>query len=519
MSLLRTYCLGDKPVNIEFLSDQAEVFKHCNNPIVNFEDPNLNISIPVFSIHGNHDDPCGHREISCMDLLSSMGLINYFGKQTNLQNIDITPILLKKGSNRIGLYGLSHIRDERLERLFRDRKVRMFRPQEDTDQWFNIFVCHQNRVKRPGTKYLPEEVIPDFINLTIWGHEHESLINPVPNHSNKGYICQPGSTVATSMCEGEAGSKCVGLLTIKDKSFKMEELELKSIRQMHFETIKLSECENILANSEQVQSYIEEKIELILASLRNKHSGHPKQPLIPLIRLRVFYDNNLQFFNTHRFGLKYHDRVANANDMIMLKMEKKNYEKKLSCIDGETLEEIVDNQELENIEQIIEAYFQEKTNDNKQLELLSIKGMAEGVTRFVNNQSSESIKKVIDYQMKKVKNYVINQEDLSENNITNYIDQFRISRTQKLNEEIQELSNELNSEMNYSPKTNLSIDLRNESSNESVDSDDPQVSYSTNTPSSSRARGRGNRGSRGSRGSRGNSRGRTRGQTSLKSFL
>lgn len=75
------------------------------------------------------------------------------------------------------------------------------------------------------------------------------------------------------MCEGESGSKYVGLLTIKDKSFKMEPLELKSIRQMHFETIKLSECENELANSEQVQSFIEEKIELILASLRNKHSG------------------------------------------------------------------------------------------------------------------------------------------------------------------------------------------------------------------------------------------------------
>jgi len=44
---------------MEFVSDQAEIFKHCNHPIVNFEDPNINISIPVFSIHCNHDDPCG----------------------------------------------------------------------------------------------------------------------------------------------------------------------------------------------------------------------------------------------------------------------------------------------------------------------------------------------------------------------------------------------------------------------------------------------------------------------------
>lgn len=132
----------------------------------------------------------GVREISCMDLLSSMGLINYFGKQTNLQELKIAPILLQKGSNKIALYGLSHIRDERLERLFRDRKVRMYRPREDADQWFNIFVCHQNREKRPGTKHLSENVIPDYIKLTIWGHEHKCLIDPVQSRS--GYISQPG---------------------------------------------------------------------------------------------------------------------------------------------------------------------------------------------------------------------------------------------------------------------------------------------------------------------------------------
>ena len=31
--------------------------------MVNYEDPNYNISIPVFSIHGNHDDPAGVRNL------------------------------------------------------------------------------------------------------------------------------------------------------------------------------------------------------------------------------------------------------------------------------------------------------------------------------------------------------------------------------------------------------------------------------------------------------------------------
>lgn len=32
-------------------------------PVVNYEDPNYNVSIPVFAIHGNHDDPTGVGDI------------------------------------------------------------------------------------------------------------------------------------------------------------------------------------------------------------------------------------------------------------------------------------------------------------------------------------------------------------------------------------------------------------------------------------------------------------------------
>ena len=32
---------------------------HYRFPVVNYEDPNYNVSIPVFTIHGNHDDPAG----------------------------------------------------------------------------------------------------------------------------------------------------------------------------------------------------------------------------------------------------------------------------------------------------------------------------------------------------------------------------------------------------------------------------------------------------------------------------
>ena len=62
MDLLRKYCLGPGVNNFEFLSDPDVNFKDCATPNVNFEDPNLRVSLPVFSIHGNHDDPCGKQK-------------------------------------------------------------------------------------------------------------------------------------------------------------------------------------------------------------------------------------------------------------------------------------------------------------------------------------------------------------------------------------------------------------------------------------------------------------------------
>lgn len=89
MELFRHYCMGNRPCPIEFRSD-PEVNFHSKSVVfmcvlarerererqiclklpklqlhrfrtVNYEDPNYNISIPVFTIHGNHDDPVGVR--------------------------------------------------------------------------------------------------------------------------------------------------------------------------------------------------------------------------------------------------------------------------------------------------------------------------------------------------------------------------------------------------------------------------------------------------------------------------
>jgi ATP-binding cassette subfamily B protein len=71
--------------------------------------------MPVFAIHGNHDDPA--REggsgdaLAALDLLAVSNLINYFGKVDRVDDIEITPILIRKDKTNLAIYGLGAIRD------------------------------------------------------------------------------------------------------------------------------------------------------------------------------------------------------------------------------------------------------------------------------------------------------------------------------------------------------------------------------------------------------------------------
>lgn len=49
----------------------------------------------------------------------------------------------------------------------------------------------------------------DSVDLVVWGHEHDCRIIPEPVAGKNYYITQPGSSVATSLADGEAIEKLV----------------------------------------------------------------------------------------------------------------------------------------------------------------------------------------------------------------------------------------------------------------------------------------------------------------------
>lgn len=256
MELIRKYCFGDNEIKVKIVSDQANNFAARR---VNYEDPNFNVQHPIFSIHGNHDDPSGVRfdgqfprpvslnslvsqdgSLAALDILSTCAFVNYFGRSTDLHDIEVNPILMEKGATKLAIYGLGNVRDERLNRIFASKKVKFLRPEVDAENWFNVFVCHQNRVAHSPKNYIDPKMLPEWINLIIWGHEHECNISPTPAAVGGFRISQPGSSIATALSEFEAKPKHVGLLQIAGTQFRLKAIPLRTVRPFVIDEIVLS---------------------------------------------------------------------------------------------------------------------------------------------------------------------------------------------------------------------------------------------------------------------------------------
>ncbi|KAJ9475269.1 Double-strand break repair protein MRE11 [Pseudozyma hubeiensis] len=435
MALLRQYTLGDKPISVELLSDPndgALPGKHF--PAINYEDPNLNVGIPVFSIHGNHDDPQGVGEtgaLSALDLLSVSGLINYFGKVElpsddaaagasaartarggafQEKGIRIKPVLLQKGQTKLALYGMGNIKDERMHFELRANRVRMYRPQEEPDSWFNILCVHQNRVAHNPKACVPETMFDDSIHLVVWGHEHEQMIQPQPV-TEKGYhITQPGSSVATSLSQGETVEKCVAIIHVEKTDFLIEPIPLQTVRPFVMDDMVLSEeLEEAGLSSERsdIIKLLRKRVDgLIVRAKQEFKERYPGREMpLPLIRLRVEYTNQ-EISNPQRFGQEFAGKVANPKEVLQF-TKRKNLRSgrrdrddsangPSAYVDVEE-EGLLPIERLEKVDvgKLVQEYLQAQN-----LDILNPEGLEGAVLNFVEKDDREAIDSFVTKMLK-----------------------------------------------------------------------------------------------------------------------
>ena len=104
----------------------------------------MKIKLPIYIIHGNHDDPNGLEYLSAIDQFSVNNLLNYFGKIKSIEVIKVSPIKFEKGGTKVAVYGIGHRKDQRLNIALEEKKVE-FEPAGEG--FLNILVLHQNRYK------------------------------------------------------------------------------------------------------------------------------------------------------------------------------------------------------------------------------------------------------------------------------------------------------------------------------------------------------------------------------------
>jgi len=437
MDVLREYVFGDDAIEFEVVSDQSINFP--NRGIVNFEDENVNVALPIFAIHGNHDDPSGQENLSALDILSSCSLINYFGKHalsgSNTGAIELKPVLLRKGETKLALYGLGWIRDQRLHQMMASKgNVKWIRPGSSDEKtplanWFNLMLIHQNRVSHAPKNSISERHLPNWMDLVVWGHEHECLIEP--QLFDGVSVSQPGSSVTTSLVEAESGTKKICILELKPGKEKKDPphwrllpVPLQTTRPYAFKNVSLAEQEDLLNEEEDGGGQDQEAIEnflmitvngMIKEAMQNAASGVKKLAQLnqlPLIRLRVDLTGGFQSVNVQKFGQKFVGKVANPSDMLLFHKSKKkkggNKDEEDEFNEGMMKENINVEDEDEDLDDAragprqdqkrIERLIKERMD--KGLQILDIPNLMNSLDDMVNRDDNKAVKTLCESTMK-----------------------------------------------------------------------------------------------------------------------
>jgi double-strand break repair protein MRE11 len=441
MRSIRTNCLGDKPCELEMLSDASENFGGIFDR-VNYEDEDINIAIPVFAIHGNHDDPSGEGSFSPLDILQASGLVNYFGRTPEIDKIAVKPVLLQKGRTKLALYGLSNVRDERLFHTWRDGNVKFFQPGTQKDEWFNLMSVHQNHHAHTPTSYLPENFLPEFMDLVVWGHEHECLIDPRLNPEMGFHVMQPGSSIATSLMPGEAVPKHVAILSITGKEFQTETFRLKTVRPFIMKEIVLAEEKEIKQkelwrvndNRAKITQYLTKVVDGLIEQAKrewlelqdDREEGNDIEVPLPLVRLRVEYTapqpGEFHVENPQRFSNSFVNKVANLNDVVQFYRKKKTATRTPKNVAEMPEESVMAEMSASTVkvDKLVKEFLTAQT-----LTILPQNSFGDAVTQFVDKDDKHAMELFVDESLTNQLKHLMDANELDEADIFNEMDQYK----------------------------------------------------------------------------------------------
>ena len=227
--------------------------------------------------------------------------------------------------------------------------------------------------------------------------------------SQETYISQPGSTIATSLSDGEAAMKHVGILRINQKNFQMEKVELSTVRPFIIRDIVLEDegLDPERAKEEDVRKLLTEQAEEMIADAKaESEAAKARDPaykeMLPLIRLKV-EATGFTTFSTQRFGQPFVDRVANPKEILHFYRKRKTHRLGDTKVGGAAASAEQQGAgrhppgalPTARVEDLVKGLL-----DGESLEVLSKKKMGKAVQQFVDKDDKEAIKSLVEWQIK-----------------------------------------------------------------------------------------------------------------------
>lgn len=295
-----------------------------------------------------------------------------------------------------------------------------------------IYAKINNSVAHTETGFLPEKFLPDFLDMVIWGHEHECLIDPIYNPEMNFHVIQPGSSVATSLMPGEAVPKHVAVLSITGRDFTVEPIRLKTVRPFVMREIVLSEEKEAMrlvkrANNRTeltqfltriVDDMIEQANEEWKAAQGDVEEEDNETPPLPLIRLRVEYTapegGYFDCENPQRFSNRFTEKVANIKDVVQFYRKKAGATKRAQ--NGAELpeESMLASLSIDSVKvgQLVREFL-----DAQSLTILPHNSFGDAVSQFIDKDDKHAMEEFVKENLTKQINELMKMDELDENNI------------------------------------------------------------------------------------------------------
>lgn len=264
---------------------------------------------------------------------------------------------------------------------------------------------HSHSHARTETGYLPERFLPEFLDLVVWGHEHECLIEPRLNPEMSFHVMQPGSSVATSLMPGEAVPKHVAIVSVAGKEFKSQAIRLKTIRPFAMKEIVLQDDSHMKRiamkddNRPEITRYLIGIVEdLIVEAQKEWREAQEEDGIddveapLPLVRLRVEYTapdgGRFDCENPQRFSNRFVDKVANVNDVVQFWRKKTTATRKTKTEAEMPEEAVMDQLSLDSVkvEKLVREFLHAQS-----LTILPQNSFGDAVAQFVDKDDKHAM--------------------------------------------------------------------------------------------------------------------------------